>query len=430
MTERHARTRPLDLGGTTEVGAGAGAGSHDSSPDGVVDLLRVAGGDGFLFSRHGVGFAGRGVATRIARRSLPAELAAIGVDDPIGRPGSGPVAFGALPFLNSDPAELVVPEVVVGTEGETSWITTVVAFGSDTEARHDALVAATLRSLAEPAAPPQPGPSAFEVRSSRPPADWTAAVATAIARIRAGALDKVVLSREVVVTADEPIPVATVLVRLAAAYSGCFLYLVDGFCGASPELLVSRFGDVVRAQPMAGTVPRSGDPDTDARRTEALLASATYRHEHQVTIDAVHDALLAFSSYVDFEPKPSVVALANVAHLATSVEGRLSHPPASVLELVAALHPTPAVCGRPRGAALDLIAELEDLDRGRYAGAVGWVDAAGNGEWAVSIRGASIAGAEARVIGGNGIVGDSNPPTELIETRAKLQAMLTAIVRP
>jgi isochorismate synthase len=239
-----------------------------------------------------------------------------------------------------------------------------------------------------------------------------------------------VLSREVVVTADEPIPVATVLVRLAAAYSGCFLYLVDGFCGASPELLVSRFGDVVRAQPMAGTVPRSGDPDTDARRTEALLASATYRHEHQVTIDAVHDALLAFSSYVDFEPKPSVVALANVAHLATSVEGRLSHPPASVLELVAALHPTPAVCGRPRGAALDLIAELEDLDRGRYAGAVGWVDAAGNGEWAVSIRGASIAGAEARVIGGNGIVGDSNPPTELIETRAKLQAMLTAIVRP
>jgi isochorismate synthase EntC len=124
------------------------------------------------------------------------------------------------------------------------------------------------------------------------------------------------------------------------------------------------------------------------------------------------------------------VELANVAHLATSVEGRLSHPPASVLELVGALHPTPAVCGRPRQAALDLIAELEDLDRGRYAGAVGWVDAAGNGEWAVSIRGASIAGAEARVIGGNGIVGDSNPPTELIETRAKLQAMLTAIVRP
>jgi isochorismate synthase EntC len=112
------------------------------------------------------------------------------------------------------------------------------------------------------------------------------------------------------------------------------------------------------------------------------------------------------------------------------VEGRLSHPPASVLELVDALHPTPAVCGRPRDAALAVIAELEGLDRGRYAGAVGWVDAAGNGQWAVGIRGADIRGNVARLVGGNGIVGDSDPPTELIETRAKLQAMLAAIVRP
>ncbi|MGI8757311.1 MAG: chorismate-binding protein, partial [Acidimicrobiales bacterium] len=139
---------------------------------------------------------------------------------------------------------------------------------------------------------------------------------------------------------------------------------------------------------------------------------------------------LGFSSYVDFEPQPSVVALANVSHLATSVEGRLSQPPASVLDLVDALHPTPAVCGRPRQAAFDLIAELEGLDRGRYAGAVGWVDADGNGEWAVAIRGATIDGPTARVIAGNGIVAGADPPTELTETRAKLQAMLGAIVRP
>ncbi len=144
----------------------------------------------------------------------------------------------------------------------------------------------------------------------------------------------------------------------------------------------------------------------------------------------MHETLLAFSSYVDYEPEPSVVPLANVIHLATQVEGRLSHPPASVLELVEALHPTPAICGRPVDAALALIAELEHLDRGPYAGAVGWVDAAGNGAFAVAIRGAVIDGPVARVIAGNGIVGDSDPPTELIETRAKLQAMLNAIVRP
>jgi menaquinone-specific isochorismate synthase len=239
-----------------------------------------------------------------------------------------------------------------------------------------------------------------------------------------------VLAREVVVTADSPIPVDTVLLRLSQAYPDCFLYLVDGFCGASPELLVGRAGDVVRAQPMAGTAPRRGDPTADARLAAGLLASATYRQEHQVTIDAVHDGLLAFSSYVDYEPEPSVVALANVQHLATSVEGRLSHPPASIMELVGALHPTPAVCGRPRDAALSLISELEGLDRGRYAGAVGWVDATGNGQFAVSIRGATFEGNQARVISGNGIVADSDPSVELIETRAKLQAMLSVIVRP
>jgi menaquinone-specific isochorismate synthase len=257
-----------------------------------------------------------------------------------------------------------------------------------------------------------------------------ATVAEATRRIKAGELDKVVLAREVVVTADQPFELPTVLTRLRQQYPGCFLYSVDGFVGASPELLVSRAGDLVRSQPMAGTAPRRGDPQADAQLAAALLASPVYRHEHEVTIDFVHDTLLGFCSYLDDEPEPSVVALANVQHLATSVEGRLSHPPASVLELVGALHPTPAVCGRPRQAAQDLIAEIEQLDRGRYAGAVGWVDRSGNGTFAVSIRGATIDGAVARVVGGNGIVGASDPGTELIETRAKLQAMLSALVRP
>jgi menaquinone-specific isochorismate synthase len=388
-----------------------------------IDLVGFAGSTGLLFQRSGTGFAGRGEALRVRSDRVVEALAAIEVlSDEIDAPGSGPVAFGALPFLPGVGTDLVVPDVMVGrSEDGTRWLTVV---GRDVPAD----------------APPLPhddrsgddgvGPSSFQVTSSRPPADWKKAVATATDRIDAGELDKVVLAREIVVTADRPIPVGDVLARLRHGYPGCFLFSVDGFLGASPELLVSRLGDVVRAQPMAGTAPRRGDPEADARLAAALLADPTYRHEHQVTIDMVHDTLLRFSSYVDYEPEPTVVALANVAHLATSVEGRLSHPPASVLDLVEALHPTPAVCGRPRDVALALIAEIEDLDRDRYAGAVGWVDAGGNGQWAVGIRCALVEGRVARVYGGNGIVSGSDPATELTETRAKLQAILGAIVRP
>jgi menaquinone-specific isochorismate synthase len=205
---------------------------------------------------------------------------------------------------------------------------------------------------------------------------------------------------------------------------------IDGMVGASPELLVSRVGDVVRSHPMAGTTPRGGDPTADARLAATLLASAKDRHEHQLTIDMVQDTLLPFCSYLDAEAEPSVVPVANVQHLATLVEGRLSVPAASVLELVAALHPTPAVCGVPRDLALATIAELEQMDRGRYAGPVGWVDAAGNGRWAVGLRCAELDGSTARLFAGNGIVADSDPVTELAETRAKLQALLGAILRP
>jgi menaquinone-specific isochorismate synthase len=245
-----------------------------------------------------------------------------------------------------------------------------------------------------------------------------------------GTLAKVVLAREVVVTADAPIDVAAVLARLRAGYPTCHVFHVDGFVGASPELLVSRVGDVVRSHPMAGTAPRGGDPSADARLAASLLASTKDREEHQITIDMVHDTLLPWCSYLDYEAEPSIVPVANVQHLATMVEGRLSQPAPSVLELVQALHPTPAVCGQPREAALDYIVEHEGFDRGRYAGAVGWVDSRGNGSWAVSVRTAQLDGPTARLCAGCGIVADSDPVAELEESRAKLQAMLSAIVRP
>jgi len=381
-----------------------------------VDLLDVAGRHGVLFQQHGLGFAGRGEAVRIeSALEVDATLRAIEVEDEVGVPGTGPVAFGALPFVGS--GALVVPSIIVGKADDgTRWVTTV----GSTESQ------VPVESEDEEV----PTASQFRVRAGRPPGEWCATVADAVALMRAGELDKVVLAREVFVEADAPIDVVDVLRRLRAAYPSAFVFAVDGFVGASPELLVSRAGDVVRSQPMAGTTARTGDPAADARLAASLLASAKDRAEHQITIDTVLDALLPFCSYVDSEPEPSIVTLANVQHLASLCEGRLSSPPASVLELVAALHPTPAVCGHPRRAALDVIARLEGFDRGRYAGAVGWVDRNGNGRFAVSIRCADVDGTVARLVAGNGIVADSDPLTELAETRAKLNALLSALVRP
>lgn len=390
-----------------------------------LDLLALAGADGVLLERSRVGVAGRGVAMRVPIDEVDAALAQIDIDDEVRSPGTGAVAFGALPFALDAPATLVVPAVVWGKADDgTRWVTTVTAEGS-VEPDEQAL-------LVPPRDRRHGSPGRVTVAPARPAEWWCELVAAATKALAAAGPDglrKVVLARELLVEADAPFDRAAVLQHLRAAYPGCFLFHVDGFLGASPELLVARAGDVVRAQPMAGTAPRGGDPASDARLGASLLASATYRHEHQITIDMVHDTLLPWCSYLDYEAEPSVVGVANVQHLATLVEGRLSQPAPSVLELVRALHPTPAVNGWPRDLARQWITEHEGFDRGRYAGAVGWVDAAGNGTFAVSIRCADVHGPTARLCAGNGIVADSDPETELAETQAKLQAVLSALLR-
>lgn len=396
--------------------------------DGELDLVAIGGAPGgVVWLRQGVGFAGAGVAATIdvpaGRRSEAAARVASVLEAvfPHGEADAPlPVAVGALPFDRDAPARLVVPAVQVWVRSDGARWAVVVHGDGDPPPAVDAVL--------EPA-PEGEAPTALSIRAARDPAWWCELVADTTARIRAGELRKVVLARELVVTADRPLDPRPILRRLAVAYPACYLCHVEGFVGASPELLVSRRGDVVRAHPMAGTAPRSGDPATDARLAAGLLANANYRNEHQVTIDMVHDTLLGWCSYLDAEPEPSVVAVANVQHLATLVEGRLSRPEPSVLELVTALHPTPAVGGDPRDVALAVRAEVERLDRRRYAGPVGWVDAAGNGEWAVGIRSAELDGSTARVYAGNGIVADSDPATELAETQAKFQALLGALVR-
>lgn len=411
------------------------------------DPLAVAGDDGMVFSHPGASLAGRGVARRIplAAEVTPAEaaeavakaLGEIEVHDPIGRPGTGPLAFAALAFAASGIRELVVPQVIVGrAEDGSGWITTVLPADGDgddgSRVAHQALVAGAVGSPPAEARSSLGLPGAFGVTATMAPEQWCTTVVTARDRLRAGELRKVVLAREVEVTADAPIARRSVLDRLRDAYPGCMLFAVDGFVGASPELLVARHGTRVRSHPLAGTAPRSADPDQDRRLSDALRASAKDREEHRITIDMVHETLLPFCSYLDEEAEPSIVPMANVQHLGTMVEGQLSSPPPSVLELALTLHPTPAVGGWPVADALRLIDELEGMDRGRYAGPVGWVDANGNGEWAVGIRSAEIDpdGRRARVFAGVGVVADSDPDLELAETRAKFQAMLSAIVRP
>lgn len=348
----------------------------------------------------------------------------VGTDE-VDTPGSGPVAVGALPFDRDRPAILLVPAVVHGTTAEGARWRTAVA-GADRgrpgrDAGNAAADAGDVGGL---------DPGQLTVRSARPPEQWCDAVAAATGRIRAGELTKVVLARELLVTSEAPIDPVEVGERLRTAHPGALHFGVDGFVGASPELLVSRVGDVVRAHPMAGTTARTGEPEADQRRAAELLSSSKNRTEHQITIDAVHDTLLPWCSYLDVEPTPSVVPAGPVQHLASVVEGRLSRPAPSVLELVAALHPTPAVGGWPRDAAVRVIAEFEDADRGRYAGPVGWVDARGNGAFAVGIRSVQLDGATARLFAGVGVVADSDPRAELAETRAKAQTLLTALIRP
>lgn len=380
-----------------------------------VDLNDVAGGDGYLFVRDGVGIAGRGVAARVPFADVAEVLAAVDHVDEVG--GIHPIAIGCLPFEPDSTCELVIPAMVVGKGPRGERWTTVID-GS----------ALDLTAVPQPAARAQ----SFTVAPLSDVDRYLAAVATARDAVRDGWLTKAVIAREVEVTSVEPIDVHAVLRRLRSSFGSSYRYSVDGFIGASPELLVAVAGNAVRCHPLAGTTARTGDPQTDQRAAMELLASEKNQIEHRVVIDMIYDTLLPWCSYLDWEPEPSVVSVANVQHLGTAMEGHLSNPRPNVLELVRALSPTPALGGYPRDEALELIARVEGFTRGRYGGAVGWVDAAGDGTWAVAIRCAELSPdrRRARLVAGGGIVADSEPLSELAETQAKLQAMLSAIVRP
>ena len=366
-----------------------------------------------LFEREGWGFAGRGAAIRVPAAVVASALASFAVDDEVGRPGSGPVAFATLPFDTAEPGSFLVPAglVVRGPDGE-EWETVI----DGVEIEDGRVWGAE--------------PDGFTLRSPVPHERWEAAVHTAVQHIGTGDITKVVLAREVEVVANRPIVVPTVLRRLRALYPSCTTFLVDGFLGASPELLVARSGTAVRSRPLGGTRPHSGDPVVDAGHAAQLMASDKDRREHAIIVDAVAALLGAVCDELHVPTAPGIVQLRNVLHLGTAIEGRLTQPAPSVVELARLLHPTPAVGGFPVAEALALISRLEPTSRGRYAGPVGWVDRSGDGELVLGIRSAAVDGPRASMWAGVGVVDGSDTAAELAETQFKLQALLAAIVRP
>jgi len=283
-----------------------------------------------------------------------------------------------------------------------------------------------------PTAVRAPAARRLEVTPVRNPLAWTAAVETAAARLRGGEAEKVVLAREVVAHGDGVVSAGNVVRGLRTAYPSCFTYLVTGadgtaFAGASPELLVRRTGDHAFAQPMAGSVARGASDAEDELLARDLSLSVKDADEHRVVSQFVVDALRPFSTQVNARG-PEVVRFTNIQHLATGVDAALRDPAADALQLAAALHPTPAVGGWPREAADKLIDELEGMERGWYAGAVGWIDGRGDGEFAVALRCGLLWEDGARLYAGVGVMPDSDPARELEETELKLKALLTSLI--
>ncbi len=273
-------------------------------------------------------------------------------------------------------------------------------------------------------------PPRVELEDILPPDVWQAIVADATGQIRAGAMEKVVLARNVQLRADRPLAIPTALERLRRDYPDTFVFAVARggrtFLGASPERLVSLRDGTVSAYGLAGSAARGATPAEDERLGAELLASAKDRAEHAFVVQSILEELAELCDDVQTPPAPSLMKVRNVQHLFTPVSGRI-HPGRTIFDLVERLHPTPAVGGRPRDLSLDWIRRHERLDRGWYAGPVGWVDARGDGEFAVALRSALADRSSALLYAGCGIVAESNPEREYHESRLKLRPMLGAL---
>jgi menaquinone-specific isochorismate synthase len=384
--------------------------------DRLLDLVPAS--EAVTWLRRDEGLVGWGVAARIRTRGLTRfsdadkwwteTCARAVVHDEVNEPGTGLVCFGTFGFAD-DPGDsvLVIPRVVIGRRAGRTWLTLVDGASYDP---------ATDGRVTAPLAPEEVAFADGALDGER----WMAVVADAVRRINDGALEKVVLARDLIATAGAPIDIRWPLARLAESYPMCWTFHVDGMFGATPEMLVRRERGLVTSRVLAGTIRRTGDDERDLALAATLARSSKDLEEHEYAVRSVADALDPHCSSMNVPEAPFVLHLPNVMHLATDVAG-VVHDSTTVssLQLAASLHPSAAVGGTPTVEAVRLIAQIEGMDRGRYAGPVGWMDTTGDGEWAIALRSAEIAGDTVRLFAGCGIVADSDPEAELAEAQAK-----------
>lgn len=404
---------------------------------GPVDLLSTpwASAPTAAWIRRGQGMLGWGIAATArfsgaerfsrAQRWVGDWLAQAAIDDTLGAPGVGPIAFSSFTFDDESAGSVVViPRTLVGWRDGVGWRIDVVLTADD-----DPGTGAGASGLADlvAAGPPAPVPPSWRDETASA-AEWTSSVREAVKRIAAGELDKVVLARQVRADFATPAAVSPVLARLGERYPECWTFHVDGLVGATPELLVRRSRDRVMSRVLAGSVPSSGSDAIDLRTAEAMQLSSKQLSEHEYAVRSVAHALAIHCTDLSVPAHPDVLRLANVQHLATDVTGSLADG-STALALAASLHPTAAVCGTPTERAQAVISELENLDRGRYSGPVGWFDGNGEGEFGIALRCAQFSPdwRQARLLAGCGLVADSDSAAELAESEVKLAAMRWAL---
>jgi len=332
------------------------------------------------------------------------------IADSVSVPGTGPVAFGSIAFANDSPSRssLILPKVVIGRRDDRYWVTSV----------DDAKLPEVTPFATNPSVALGVGRLARE--------EFATLVDRAVELIGQGALEKVVLARDLVGTLPAGFDLRPTLNKLLQRYPSCWVYSVDGMFGASPELLVRVSHSQVSARVLAGTAARGTDPSVDLAISKALAESHKNLVEHQYAVSSLVNSLTPFCDHVDADTEPFSLQLPNLWHLASDVHGVLKAE-GSVLDLAGALHPTAAVAGTPRDEAQQLIAQLEPFDRGRYAGPVGWIGADGDGEWVIALRGAQIEGDRITAFAGCGVVSESDGQSELTETDLKFQPIIGSL---
>lgn len=401
----------------------------------LLEEIGTAGAGGrrpMCWIRDGRGLVGGGVAARLDlhgpdRFARAAEwwrrtVSRARVTDPVGRPGTGLTAFAAFAFsaLSGWPSSLIVPAWIRGRDEHGSWETRIRPLDG-------------VPADASPSAGGRGRPGPAEVLPGRhTAAEWPGIVARGVEAIHAGRVEKVVLARDAVVALPDRIDAGRLLARLGDRQRRAWTFCVDGFLGATPELLASVRGREVTSRVLAGTYRPAHESRADAEGSARFAASAKERGEHALAVASLEDTLRPLCTDFARSAEPYLLRLPQVWHLATDVRARLARHggAATSLEVAAAVHPTAAVCGTPTDRARELIAELEDMDRGRYAGPVGWFDASGDGDWGVGIRSGQLDRHDPRrlrVFAGSGIVAASDPDAELAETRGKMRAMLDAL---